>query len=303
MKNCICVLGLAALVAPFAAYSDSLIRVKCDDDAGASVYINGKFVGECPVDAPAPAGTVNLRVRSENGDYEKIFEKQLRVIDGVPQRVEVTLPAPQLTAKAIAAQSGKLLKAAESGDIDAMQKVSQFYEDGIGLEKNPVKAKHWREKAETAKAKEILELANGGNVAAMEDMSNRYKTGLGVAKSASLAKSWGTKAQSARQEQKSREKKAKLWAKAPFSETRQYFHNMGKDIQFVTSSPISLPFTIVFDLISLPTASTNMVQVANEAALRPSTWGKPDSMIARASLQIKANDPAAENPLIVAAIK
>lgn len=316
MKNCICVLGLAALVAPFAAYSDSLIRVKCDDDAGASVYINGKFVGECPVDAPAPAGTVNLRVRSENGDYEKIFEKQLRVIDGVPQRVEVTLSAPQLTAKAKfrmqAAEANNLLQEAEAGKVEAMRKVAELYDAGIGVDRSPSKAKIWREKAEAASVEAELRAANSGDFGAMEDIAARYETGRGLKKDTSQAKKWRDKAGAAKREYQAKNaariKKEKLNQISFFDNTKAMFNkergfaDMNAS-SFYISIPISLPYALLFDLTSAPTRSYEIIDTRNEAALRPSNWGKPDSMIARASQQLKANDPAAENPLIVAAIK
>ena len=99
MKKLFVFSALLVIATSYSAYSDSLVRVQCDDeDAGTEVYFNDKFVGECPVDAPASEGTVQLRSRKIiNADYEKVFEKKLRVVDGVPQRVEIVLSKAQLT--------------------------------------------------------------------------------------------------------------------------------------------------------------------------------------------------------------
>src|SRR5689334_7342514 len=102
MKKVILVSGLLVLIASFPAYGDGIVRVQCEEEnIGAEIYINGKFVGECPVDAPVIEGTVQLRARKiVNNDYERLFTKQLRVVDGVAQRVEIILSAPQMTSEA-----------------------------------------------------------------------------------------------------------------------------------------------------------------------------------------------------------
>ena len=139
--------GLLVLLSSFLANAESIVRIKCDDqNADAEIYINGKFMGNCPLDVPAADGMVNLRARKlvNNGDYEQLFEKELRVVDGVAQRVEVNLSEPQLTSEAkrrrdVAEASAKL-QAAEAGDIDAMERVAEYFESGIGVSKNTAKA-------------------------------------------------------------------------------------------------------------------------------------------------------------------
>ncbi|HEY5513174.1 MAG TPA: hypothetical protein VIK40_05980, partial [Geomonas sp.] len=70
MKQTVLIGVLLVLIASFPAYADSLVRVQCEEeDTGTEVYLNGKFVGECPVDAPVNEGTVLLRARKAvNGD-------------------------------------------------------------------------------------------------------------------------------------------------------------------------------------------------------------------------------------------
>jgi hypothetical protein len=49
----------------------------------------------------------------------------------------------------------------------------------------------------------------------------------------------------------------------------------------------ALPVSLLVDIISAPTKTSEIVKIETEAALHPSTWAKPDSMIARASRQFK----------------
>ena len=325
MKKVVLISSLLVLTTSFPAYSDSIVRIQCEEEnSGAEIYLNGTFVGECPVDAPVKAGKVQLRARKiVRDDYEKIFEKQLRVVDGVAQRVEIVLSAPQLTAAASsrikAAETTALLAAAEAGDIEAMKKLAQRYEGGIGTKKDPAKGEHWRNKIESATAQNQLRAAEAGNIDAMLDMAARYDTGTGVKKDHAQAALWRTKADTAKVEKTAQEELAKrkekesskqrrIDAAAPFKNARGGFKllsnpNKGEAFSNTISSPLFLPVSTLTDLIELPTKLTDSAKIQSEAAVRPSTWGKPDSMIARASQLQHARDAAAGTPQIIAAAK
>jgi hypothetical protein len=310
--------GLVAMIVSASAYADSFLRVKCDDkDIGAEVFINGKLVGNCPVDTLVQPGTVRLSARKiVNGDYEQLFAKELRVADGAPQRVELIMSAPQLTAKAKlqkeSAEATTQLRAAETGDIAAMKKMADYYDAGTGVDKNPSKAKIWREKAETAAAQAQLRAANTGDIQAMEGMAARYESGRGVNKDNSQAQLWRDKASAAKREKVAQQQ---ALAKQNKISSLSYTENNDKWIRANPPGPrgetlgpcttwfSGLPFATISDLISAPTKTTEVKNIQNEAALRPSTWGKPDSMIARTSLQFKTSSYATENPLLVVTAK
>ena len=325
MKKVVLISSLLVLITSFPAYSDSIVRVQCEEeDLGAEIYINDTFVGECPVDAPVKAGKVQLRARKiVRDDYEKIFEKQLRVVDGVAQRVEIILSAPQLTAEArlrmTTAETTALLAAAEAGDVGAMKKLAQRFDAGVGIKKDPAKAQAWRDKAESTTAQELLRAAEAGDIKAMLDMAARYDTGAGVKKDHSQAALWRNKADTAKlektaQEELTKSKNKELYqqrrvdAAAPFKNVRDGFkllsaQNNNEAVTNAVSSPLFLPLSTLTDIIELPTKLTDSAKIQSEATVRPSTWGKPDSMIARASLQQKAADATRGNPLIIAATK
>lgn len=78
-------------------------------------------------------------------------------------------------------------------------------------------------------------------------------------------------------------------------------------ILYYSAMPIFIPlltyasvFGTYFDITSSPTTSYNLTQVQNEASLRPSTWGKPNSMIAKASQLIRENNFQTDQRLILA---
>ncbi|MDI1300344.1 MAG: PEGA domain-containing protein [bacterium] len=317
MKKTAYVCGLAAMVVSFSAAAGSFVRVKCDDqNTGAEVYINGRSVGSCPVDAPVEAGTVRLLARKTAGDYEQLFEKQLTVIEGVPQRVEVILSAPQLTAegglKLKAAEASKQLLAAEAGDVEAMKKVVTYYDTGTGLKKDPAKARLWRGKlAAAAEKQQVLDAyaenikASAGDISAMESMATRFETGTGVDKDAAQAKAWRDKIIVARQEKLAQEKVQAKNSRIDSIRYDEYTSKMANGAGCGANNVICILSTgvpssisgMVTDLISLPVKSTQVATIKNEAAIRPSAWGKPESLIARVSAPQKtaaqATDAAA----------
>ncbi len=67
-----------------------MLRVACDGEAaGAEVFVNDKFRGECPLDVQVPAGTVKLRVVKKAGaNPERVFEQEIRFGEGTIKKVE-----------------------------------------------------------------------------------------------------------------------------------------------------------------------------------------------------------------------
>jgi len=316
---------LLVLTMAFSAYADSVIRIQCeDDDLGTEVFINDKFVGECPVDAQVPAGTNLLRARKilDNGDYEKVFEKQLRLGEGAAQRVELVMSNPRLTpegkARKEAAEAATILKQAESGDIAAMHKIAELYDTGIGVKKAPATATMWRNRVESTKAQAELAAAEAGNIEAMRGIATRYEKGLGVDKDPGQAQAWrdrvdaATRRKAAQEEEARRRKiereEAEKNAQAAraraemrkkqldnftfFKDTKRAFDDASKSLDNhgllalplgITLFPIATAVGLVSDAISAPTRTDDLNKLKQEAALRPSTWGRPDSMIAKAT--------------------
>lgn len=311
---------LAVLFVSMTAQADSIIRVKCDDkDAGAEVFLDGKSVGNCPLDVPVQKeGQVKLSARKMvNADYEQLFEKWLNMVDGVPQRVQLVMSAAQITADAarrkLVAEANAQLYQAERGDADAMEAVAKLYDIGRGIEMDGAKAKAWRVKAEESRARIALVRAEIGNVDAMDNIAERYQTGKGVAQDAAKAQIWRDKATEAKQvaklaaeaaerervaQEKARIKEQKL-NNTPFFkylrelvETNKNEDAFGLSTVFVTGGPIML----VSDIISAPIVTSQRQFIQMDAYYRPSTWAKPDSMIARAAKQ----RDAASAPMLVA---
>ena len=336
MKNSIYIYGLVALTVSFSVNADSFLRVKCyGDDVGAKVYISGKFVGDCPVDVPVNEGSVELRARKlVDADHEQLFSKQLQIIDGVLQKIELIMSAPQLTAEAIrrnqevliqknvALANSELIRA-KSGDIYAMNVVAGYYEVGLGVERDSVKAKMWRDKAETATANKQLSDAEKGDYLAMAQVAHRYESGLVFKKDIEQARKWSEKSEVAKKEAEAieREKvatekahiKAQKLEKFSFFEMTKTFgtnnlstENIHNPLDF-SSSIISIPMAIVggvmSDLSTSPVKTTEYQNIQSEASLRPATWGKPDSMIARASQQYNLSKGNAKNELVAMASK
>jgi len=323
------------LLTSFSAHAGSIVRIQCDDeDAGSEVFIDGRFVGECPVDAQVPSGTVVLRARKKlpDPDYEKVYEKQLRLGDGTAQRLELIMSEPRLTAEARARRESEkaaaILQQAEAGDIAAMGKIAQLYEAGGGVAKDPKAAARWHGRAEAAKAQAHLAAAKAGSMEAMESMAARYEKGLGVEKDPAQVEFWRNKALAAKrqkaaedaeaarrrvaeQEEAARlrmaqEKRQEAELKAQNRQNRIDAVRFDKNTShLVNSSGVKNNVTeilttgiptmltgLVLDLISLPTRCTELQAAKSEASLRPSTWGNPDSMIAKAA-RSQVGSPAA----------
>lgn len=321
------VLSAVALYWSAPGFADTMIRIKCEDDnAGAMVFINRREVGECPLDVSVAAGAADLRVVKILGqDMERVFEKKLKVVDGVIQRVEVNLSAPGLSVdgrrKRDVAAFDALRQAADGGDPAAMNRLADAYEEGRITTKDSTQAKAWRAKAKTAEeirslaaekaeAKKQLTAAEGGDIAAMEKIAQYYQTGKGVAKNDAEAANWKKRSETARRERDEKiaeqniknaeqQKKALVEQKINNVHYLQNFVNAGdKTIgggragsSEITSFMILTPFACAMDLISSPFKTTEIERLKSELAMRPASWGNPDSMMARA-LQQKVDKEA-----------
>jgi hypothetical protein len=293
------------------AFADGIVRVKCEEeDTGTQVYFNGKYAGECPGDLTAPDGVVQLYARKPVDETsEKVFHTQIHVTDGSAQRVELVMSAPQLTGKGKESVAATQLRAAQSGNVEAMKKMADYYDEGMGVEKSHAKAKAWRDKAEAATFQLLLRAANAGNVQAMESVATRYNTGLGVNRDDAKAKVWRNREAAtvqARGEQKKAADKAARVAEVDFFEESGKLmrdanrHHNSVD---VTTGLVTLPISLLSDLLKAPSKTTEVNNIKNEASLRPSRWGNPDSMIAKTSRQLKPNGGTSEEPQLVAAVK
>ncbi len=78
--------------------ANSALRITCDDESeGADIYINEKFKGQCPLDMVVPEGEFSLSAKKQfNTSYTGSFEREIRIGDGVIQKVTVVL-VKQLT--------------------------------------------------------------------------------------------------------------------------------------------------------------------------------------------------------------
>ncbi|GFO57314.1 hypothetical protein GMSM_43210 [Geomonas sp. Red276] len=325
MKKALLVSWLLVLVASFPVYADSIIRVQCDDDdAGTEVYVNEKFVGECPVDVPVKEGAVTLRARKMvNNDFERVFQKKLRVAEGVAQRVEIVLSAPQMTQEAKQRkEQAELLadrQAAEGGDVIAMEKMAIRYDFGKGVTEDAVEAARWRQKAEETRANVALKAANNNDLEAMKDIADRFETGKGVPQDSERAQAWRNKIKEVERTQaeerrawdakmKEEAKQARIDQISYFQNTKEYLdrgwkeaQRDNKEVTYTTCGPVGTIESFLADLTSMPTVSYKIHQIKNEAALRPSTWGKPDSMMAQAASRYRRTEAIDDaRPVVVA---
>ena len=190
--------------------ADSAIRIKCKN-AGpeTKIYINNEYKGTCPgVDAFLDAGKIDIRAHKVDGDYEQLFNRQIELIKGVPQRISVVLGKSQLTREATerraeeerkrkAEEELRLrgvvemdLKAARNGDLRAMEKMVQYYTKGEGVAKNTKKAAYWQSKVTEIQFQKELKAAKAGDKKSIKLLVQRYETGNGVKQSQKEADFW-----------------------------------------------------------------------------------------------------------------
>lgn len=170
----------------------SMVRVSCEGaNAGAEVFLNGKYKGECPLDMQVSPGALKLTARKRiDADKENRWEQEANLGDGVVKKFEVKLFGPYATQEALQRQDEALkplvepnLRKAEAGDVEAMLWLAQRYKYGGGVPKNDVKSVEWWRKAAAA-----------GNADGMAGLGESYQTGRGVQKNMAEAEAWYRKA-------------------------------------------------------------------------------------------------------------
>jgi hypothetical protein len=308
LTNVLCVAGLLSSACAYA--EDAMLRVRCyDNDVGAEVFVNGVSKGDCPINIQVREGLQKLRAyKMTDAEHEQVFEQDVRVAGGVVKTVELELSAPQLTAKAkaaqqraaeqqakaaLAAQVAQEEQAAEAGDSGAMVSLAKRYETGNGVKKNAAQARVWNVNAAEAEAK----AAEAGNIPAMESMSKRYTTGVGVTANAAQAAAWRDKALAARQAQAAQaaaqRKEAQKQVKLSQIDFLEYGGALLADVDkkqssdpLATTSQIvtTFPLAVAADIISTPFKLSSMAMIQREATARPAAWANPDSMIAKAEV-------------------
>lgn len=283
------------------AHAESLLRLTCaDEDAGAVVSIDGKVIGNCPITSFIPDGKYQVRVSKPlSGGREQFFEKMVTLSDGQVESINVELSAPQLTAEALQAQSRShaitTLDSARMGNRHAMNAMAILYENGDGVERSLSEAKLWRNKAsavlleeQESEFSEILKMAEAGSISAMEYVANAYETGTGVSKNSAQANTWrqaaATKIQNDQIKAAAKIKQAELDSASFLSNTELITSGMTSPGEFISGLTF-LPVSLISDLIASPTVTTKQAEIRSAAIMRPSSWAKPDSMIAKAARQ------------------
>ncbi len=95
------------------AHSASMLRIACDGNAaGAIVTVNGRKMGECPLDMQVQPGDVRIQAtKPRDPETNLVFEQSLYLGDGVVKRIEVTLDKTVLTPEGLRLQSQRRLAA------------------------------------------------------------------------------------------------------------------------------------------------------------------------------------------------
>jgi len=277
---------------------------------------NGKFYKEAleiytKTEArQAEAARQREEVARQREEAARQAEAELRAADKRRHQEEVALN------NKLAAEARNQLQTAKAGDINAMYNMAIRYDAGVGVKKDLAEAEYWRNKAEAATAQGVLNAAISGDIKAMNNMAERYDTGQGVDKDPRKAQAWREKIADA--ERATIERKNAIEAQEKAQRKQQEIDNFsffpktkrllgGNDMKDPIFSTTMLPFIIVSnllpELISAPSKTSELNAIKNAAALRPSTWGKPDSMIAKASFKYKGEGASTENPLVVIAAK
>lgn len=298
---------------------DTPIRIKCQpSDHGAKVYINGENKGECSSDGPLNiflyAGPTTVFVHKQvDRDHEQVYQHQFTAVAGVPKILKVVLSEPKLTEKArLAKQKAdkearlakekvdfeRTLAAANSGELEAMATLAQYYQRGTGVAQDSSKAEAWLWKIEEIKANNELLTAKSGDLKAMEAMVQRYTNGKGVKRDTQQAQMWQAKVDAAKKQAKEQQqaqarreaaaqRKAQLekeLAQASFLKNTAEFsrkENPGDIFEVLTLVAMS-PITMATDLISCPTRLMERNEIKKRLAAHPAAWAKPNSMMAKA---------------------
>ncbi len=196
----------------------------------------------------------------------------------------------------------RTLKAARAGDPVMMRSMSRFYTDGRGVAKDLTKAAYWDDKADKVIAQDALKRAEEGYYGAMYEVAQYYENGKGFAKDQKKAYAWKQKAKETEYAQTKRQqaKRERTEARRDLNEIDFFKYTKGtwdmwmSDTPGVSagaeaisssSGPFMTTFGVLMDLSSAPINSTQLILLNNKIAARPATFGKPDSMVAQASIR------------------
>lgn len=210
---------LSALIIIFplvAQAKNSMLRIKCDgQDVGAEVTVNGKFKGECPLDVEVVPGKLKIRVQKPiDTSYDRVFEQEIRIGDGVVKPIEAIL-STRLNAAGQKLEDQRI----EAKKVEADINLGESYYEGKGVAKDydkafeilsPLAAKgHAKAQCllgymydygrgvnqDKAKAfKLYLRAANQGYTDAEFSLGYSYSHGEGIAKDSKKAIAWYQKA-------------------------------------------------------------------------------------------------------------
>ncbi len=207
--------------------------------------------------------------------------------------------------KAEVTTTQRLLASANAGDTEAMERVAACYDSGKGVIKDPEKANKWRIKYQEAAAQKLLAAAVAGDVESMDQIAKLYDVGQGVKGDPEQAKFWRTKADAVRAQEHEKQKLAKINAYSLFPWERDLYRGFEFPDNITKSALwVFAPFVVaLFDITSLPYHLTELNRLKKEAAFRPSTWGKPDSMIAQYAQRTQKTLSADATITLTASIK
>lgn len=190
------------------------------------------------------------------------------------------------------AMASAILKQAKSGDVRSMRRMSELYEQGKGVAQNRQSAQEWKDQADTVDARAALESAKEGNIDAMRKIAEYYAEGKGVEQNSVESELWAKKAQAKADQQQREARQAKINREAQEAIDRINFFGNTKDgwdllsdsssSVFITTGPVMTLTSLASDVITTPYRLTKVRQLRSRMASRPSTFGKPDSMIAKA---------------------
>jgi len=164
------------------------IRFSCDgDNRNAQLFINGKHIGDCPMDQAVPAGQMKIRaVKKWGEEQERVFELDTFLGTGGAKRVDIELGPPQLTPAARDAQQRK-----QEAKLRAELEEKKRREEVIAKAKAQFEAEQKQAEEFGTKAKANAE---AGDVQAMVQYASHLQLGQGFRRDLSGATSWFSKA-------------------------------------------------------------------------------------------------------------
>ena len=278
MNKLIAFCSLILISSAFSAQAESTVWIKCGkDDRDVRIYIGDKYVGDCPIRVSLPEGDVLVRARKTVDEtHAQYFKKDIVVVNGKPQSVDVFLSEPQIS------------KLSESRYEYAKPKST--YKEGDVVAKYKLEEIEQRIQAEFRRAEE-------GNTEDMKRIARYYDVGIDVEPDQEKAYFWLKRANEETLRQSRPAKRGNIdffaYSSMPFRTLKEARHAQQSQHEGSINGTISytsaateftaLPILTVFDIAVAPFNSTEMYKSRSAASLHPSTWGQPDSMIAKAS--------------------